>query len=71
MSKNNVEKTIRRELNRLNEIIDEKIIRGLSYRREAEKHSILRVKLSALNRSRFFYSNWLPKSLGFMSAFFL
>lgn len=74
MSKHNVEKTIREELGRLNEIIDQKIIRGLSYRREAEKHSFLRARLARLSHSRVSSyartreGSWLQRSLGFVGT---
>lgn len=77
MSKHNVEKTIRAEINRLNEIIDQKIIRGLSYRREAEQHSFLRGRLMqmknsrALSRANVRGSGWLERSLGFVGTYIL
>lgn len=71
MSKRNVEKMIRIELDRLNEVIDRKIMRGVSYRKEAERHSFLRARLAQLSRSRIFARNWFGRSLGFVNTFFL
>lgn len=71
MSTYTIERTIRVELERLNEVIDRKIMRGMSYRKEAEKHSFLRSRLSQLSRSRIFSRNWFGRSLGFVNAFFI
>lgn len=46
-----LQKTIRRELDSLNRVIDAKIMRGLSYAREARKHKILLSKLYNLHRA--------------------
>lgn len=71
MSKNNIERGIRIELDRLNEVIDRKIMRGVTYRKEAERHSFLRARLAQVSRSRIFSRNWFGRSLGFVNTFFL
>ena len=44
-------KVIRRELEELNNKIDEKILKGLSYVREARRHKFLLSQLYGLRRS--------------------
>jgi len=50
MSKHQIEKSARVELAKLNEVIDWKIIKGLSYKREAQRHKFLLSRLSGLGR---------------------
>jgi hypothetical protein len=47
MSKHQIIKELRREINKINKIIDMAIIRGVSYRDEARRHKFL---VSQLNR---------------------
>ncbi|MBU6370457.1 MAG: hypothetical protein KGH93_02195 [Patescibacteria group bacterium] len=63
MSKLALEKTIRDELKKLNDAIDVKVIRGLSYRREALRHRFLLSRLSDLHRPAKFAAGWLERSL--------
>lgn len=63
MSKQNLEKALRRELDLLNNQIDEKIIRGLSYAREAKRHKFIISTLANIKRSQ--SSNWLARSFSF------
>lgn len=67
MSRNDLIKTMEVELTRLNREIDLKIIRGLSYRREAKLHRFLSAQLSNLtiNRSH----NWMGRVLSSASTF--
>lgn len=60
MSKQNIEKTLRRELRVLNEMIDQRIIRGMSYAREAKRHKFILESLARMrkNESRVV---WFPK----------
>ena len=51
MSKQNLEKTLRKELEILNDLIDRKIIRGLSYAREASRHKFILSSLSNIRRT--------------------
>ena len=61
MSKNKLEKALRRELEILNESIDHKIVRGLSYTKEAKRHKFLLLSLADLRRERQRF-NWLARS---------
>lgn len=54
------EKMLLRELRILNEEIDRKIIRGLSYTREARRHKFVLNSLDNLRRSR---QNWMMRAL--------
>ncbi len=54
MSKYNLEKALRRELSVLNEVIDRKIIRGLSYTKEAKRHKYVLKSLASLRNSGWF-----------------
>ncbi|MEK7609496.1 MAG: hypothetical protein AAB470_00030 [Patescibacteria group bacterium] len=65
MSKHQVIKTIRMEISQLNQEIDLRIIKGLSYRREALRHKLLKAQLARLAPS----SNWFSRSLSFVSTF--
>ena len=51
MSRQELKKTIERQLKELNWKIDMKIIHGLSYRQEARRHKILLRQLEHLKRS--------------------
>lgn len=66
MSKHQAIKTIRAEIERLNREIDLKIIKGVSYRREALRHKFLKAQLARLVPSRF---SWLGRSLRLASLF--
>lgn len=59
-------KIIRSELQTLNERIDEKILRGLSYAREARRHKFLLSRLYDLKRRS--ENSWFNKSFGFVST---
>ena len=43
-------KNLRREISRVNEEIDKRIIRGYSYKELAKKHKVLISKLNSANR---------------------
>ncbi len=64
MSKQQLEKALRRELAALNRQIDEKIIKGISYAREARRHKFIVSTLDNLRRSR---QNWMMRALRPMS----
>jgi hypothetical protein len=66
MSKHQAVRTIRAEIERLNQEIDLRIIKGVSYRREALRHKFLTAQLARLQPKR---SNWLGRSLSFVSMF--
>ena len=52
MSKQNLEKILRSELEVLNDIIDHKIIKGLSYAREAKRHKFILSKLAEVKKEK-------------------
>lgn len=62
MSKQNLEKILRRELEALNDQIDEKIIKGLSYAREAKRHKFLLSSLASVRREVRSSSGWLTRT---------
>ncbi len=64
MSKNNLEKTLKSELEILNDVIDRRIIKGLSYAREARRHRFLLQSLSQIRRSQ---SSWMTRSFSSFS----
>lgn len=69
MSKQNLEKALRRELEVLNDVIDRKIIKGLSYVREARRHKFLLSSIASLRRASRIQSGWFSKSFGLVSTF--
>ena len=60
MSKQNLEKTLRKELQVLNDVIDREILRGLSYAAEARRHKYIISTLSNVKRSQ--AGSWFTKS---------
>ena len=54
MSKYRLSKIVQAEINKLNQIIDLKIIRGESYKKEARRHKFLMSQLNGLNRQSSF-----------------
>ncbi len=50
MTQLNLERTLRAQLQSLNDTIDRKIVRGLSYSREAREHKQILTRLSNLKR---------------------
>jgi len=52
MSKHQIVKELRREISKLNRIIDMAIIRGVSYRDEARRHKFLVAQLARLQPHR-------------------
>ena len=75
MSKNILIKELQKELSKLNDLIDLKIIRGLSYKKEAKRHKFLLNQLNALNgrpKVRIIKSeNWMYKiKQSFLSLMF-
>lgn len=63
MSKSELTTTIKAEINRINKVIDQKIIRGLSYSREAHYHKVLSRRLAVMRRS-----NFLARTMRFVGA---
>ncbi|KND48222.1 MAG: hypothetical protein AB201_01330 [Parcubacteria bacterium C7867-006] len=62
MSKQNFEKSLKKELRVLNEIIDMKIVRGLSYAQEARRHKFILNSLTNIKRTK---SGWMLRSFNF------
>ncbi len=59
MSKQNIEKALRRELRVLNEMIDMRILKGLSYSKEAKRHKYIVERLASLRKDTRIV--WFPK----------
>ena len=64
MSKQNLERVLRKELEVINDVIDQKIIKGLSYTREARRHKFILNNLENIRRAR---SNWMARSFSTFS----
>ena len=71
MSKQNLEKALRRELEVLNDVIDQKIIRGLPYVKEARRHKFLLSSIASLQRASRLQSGWFSRSFGMVSTFLI
>jgi len=54
MSQKQYLKTIEKEIQRINRIIDFKILRGEEYKKEAQDHKLLLKKIRFYNRQSFF-----------------
>lgn len=64
MSESQLTHTIKTELHKINYVIDNKIVRGLPYDREARYHKNLLERLSLMRKK-----NWLARSMRYVSAF--
>ena len=71
MSKQNLEKTLKKELEILNDQIDQKIIKGLSYAKESRRHKFILQSLINLRRSENSGSGWFSRSFNLASTFIL
>ena len=71
MSKQNLEKAIQSELEILNDEIDRKVIKGLSYAKESRRHKFLLTNLSHLRKTNNSRSGWFGQSFGIASTFIL
>lgn len=69
MSKFQFEKEIEAELKRLNDSIDRKIIRGISYAKESRRHKFLLSQLRNMRRAAGNREAWFKKSFAFVSSF--
>lgn len=69
MSKNKLIKTIHTELEKINEQIDLKIIRGISYGREARRHKFLISHLTQAIRKT--DTSWMSRTAHMVSSFLL
>ncbi|MDB5238792.1 MAG: hypothetical protein JWO00_127 [Candidatus Parcubacteria bacterium] len=68
MSKHQIVKSLRSEVKKINYVIDQKIIQGVPYSREARRHKFL---ISQLNRLAPQRSSWLSRSMSFVTMFML
>ena len=67
MSSHTFKKAIERELQKLNEEIDNKIVKGLSYVRESRRHKALLRQLNSFQR----HSSLFQKSFNLITTFLL
>lgn len=67
MSKYKTAYMIQKEIDLLNEVIDLRIIKGLSYYGEARRHKLLRAQLERVSPHA--RSSWFQKSMKLASAF--
>ena len=58
----NLEKALKGELEVLNDVIDKRIIRGLSYAREARRHKFILSRIQEIKRESRSGTNWLVRS---------
>jgi hypothetical protein len=68
MTKYKLTKVVKSELQKLNEQIDYKIVNGIPYKRDAERHKALLLRYYNLVREK---ESWLHRSLNFVSTFVL
>ncbi len=71
MSKFILEKNIRAELKKINDVIDMKILKGIPYKREAVRHRFLLNRLVDLHHMPKFHSNWFARSVNVVASFLL
>ncbi len=64
MSKHQTLRTIRSEIERLNQDIDLRIIKGVSYARQARRHKFLMRQLAQISSSG---HSWFSRSMNFTS----
>jgi hypothetical protein len=67
MSSNTFKKAIERELRKLNEEIDSKIVKGLSYMKESKRHKALLRQLNSFKR----HTNLFQRSFNLITTFLL
>ena len=67
MSKQNLEKILRKELEVLNDTIDQKIIRGLPYGIEAKRHRFILFSLANIRKELKSSSGWIGRSFSTFS----
>ncbi len=58
MTKSQIKHELKNEIKKVNKVIDQKIVRGIPYMREARYHKILLARLSVLQ-----HSNVLARSM--------
>jgi hypothetical protein len=67
MSSNTFKKAIEQELRKLNEEIDSKIVKGLSYMKESKRHKTLLRQLNSFNR----HTSLFQRSFNLVTTFLL
>lgn len=67
MTREHFTKKAEEEINSLNEVIDMKIIKGISYQKEAKRHKFLLSKIGNTTRTQAYL---FGKPAGFMSNLF-
>ncbi len=67
MSKRHLESLLKEELVSINDVIDRKIIKGLSYSKEARRHKFITARIEQLHKGT--RSTWFSK-LGLRSPLF-
>ena len=71
MNKIQTERAISEELNVLNQIIDQKIIKGLKYKRESLRHRSLLSQLNRIQSTMRAPRNWFSQSMQTVTSFLL
>ncbi len=66
MNRGQIQKEIKGEIKRINKVIDQKIVRGSPYTREARYHKILLARLFILKQS-----SMLARSMRMVTSFML
>jgi len=66
MNKHEIIRSLRREIKKVNYVIDQKIIHGLPYYRESRRHKFLKAQLDRLVPQR---QSWFGQSLRFATMF--
>lgn len=66
MSKYEIVKSLKYEIKKINYVIDQKIIQGMPYYREARRHKFLISQLSRLAPPKV---SWFGRSMSFVSLF--
>ncbi len=64
MSQSQYLKTLQKELNKINKIIDEKIVRGEDYRREARDHRLM-LRHLRYHTARSFWNRFILRNFSF------
>jgi hypothetical protein len=67
MNKSHLEKILKKELFKLNDMIDAKVVMGLPYKNEAREHRILLARLISLKKAQ---HPWLSKLGAIPTLFF-
>ena len=66
-----MEKTIKEELHKINDIIDLKIVKGMPYKRESLRHRFLLSRLHEMHTLPKFSSSWFTRTINVVATFVL